>query len=182
MTRKIDGIASLGIDVNSRSFLLDGDVDENMLRTAWSSLAALGVSKPVTCFLSSGGGDLDMGFAIYDLFRNFENTLNIVAIGGCCSAATVILLAGDNKLITANSFLMIHQGTISITSDESPQNTDKWLDHYKVYTNRMIKLYSDRMNIPVSKLKKLLQTDQLYIGEEAVKAGLVDAIWDKKGT
>jgi len=179
-TRKMDSLASFGVDINARSFLLDGDVDDDMLRTVWQGLAALGISKPIQIYLNSGGGDLDVAFGIYDILRNYEQELSIVVVGSACSAATVILQAADRRLITENSYLMVHEGSVVLNTDESQRNLDKWSAHYKVYTDKMMKLYAEKMNQPVSRIKKLLQTDQLYIGEEAVKAGLVDAIWMKK--
>jgi ATP-dependent Clp protease protease subunit len=178
-TRRTDSLASLGIDINSRSFLLDSTVDEIMLRNAWQGLAALGVSKPVTVFLNSGGGDLDVAFSIYDLFQNFEQTLNIVVLGSACSAASLILQAADMRLISQNSYVMCHQGTTEITSADTEKNIENWCNHYKQYSDMMFRIYADKMKQPVSKIKKLLQSDQLYIGEAAVKAGLVDAIWTK---
>ena len=179
-TRKMDGLASFGVDLNARSFLLDGPVDQEMLRTAWSSLAALGVSKPVTCFISSEGGELDIGFAIYDLFRNFENTLNIVVLGNCCSAATIILLAGDNRFISENSYCMIHLGTITVTSEDSEANMKKWIRHYDRYTDKMIALYAETLKMSKAQVKKLITLDKHYLGQEAVDCGLVHHIWNKK--
>jgi ATP-dependent Clp protease protease subunit len=178
-TRKMDGLASIGVDVNARSFFLQGPVDSDMLRTAWSSLAALGISKPVVVFIDSGGGDLSTAFSIYDLISNFENHVTTVCLGEVSSAATVIFAAGDVRLISENSFCMIHNGSVELSSDSSEETTERWLRHAKTYTEKMIALYAKQMNLPISKVRRLLQHDTLYIGEQAVAAGLADGIWKK---
>lgn len=179
-TRKMDGLASIGVDVNARSFFLQGDVDSEMLRTAWSSLAALGVSKPISIYIDSGGGDLSTAFSIHDLITNFENHVTTVCLGEVSSAATVIWAAGDVRLISENSFCMIHSGHVEISADSSEETTERWLKHAKRYTDKMVALYAKQMNLPISKVRRMLQNDNLYIGEEAVAAGLADGIWMKK--
>lgn len=179
MTRKIDGIASLGIDVNARSFLCDGDVDDDMLKTCWQALAALGISKPITMFLNSGGGDLAVAFSIYDLLSNFENQLTIVALGQVSSAATIIWQAADMRMITENSFAMIHSGSLDISSDSSEETVERWVKHSKKYTDKMVAIYSEKMKQSPSKIRKLLQHDTIYIGDECIKCGLADALWVK---
>jgi ATP-dependent protease ClpP protease subunit len=173
-------MSSLGVDAGSRSFMLDGEVNDEMLRNAWQALVSLGHSKPITCFLNSSGGDLDTGFAIYDLFRNFEQTLNIVVLGTAASSASIILLSGDNRLISESSSIMIHKGTIAVGAEDSEENLKRWIRHYEKYTDKMISLYAETMKLTPSQVKKLISLDKLYVGEEAVTAGLVHGIWNKK--
>jgi ATP-dependent protease ClpP protease subunit len=129
MTRRIDNIIAHGLEKNP-SFCLSGGVDDDMLKYCFLSLHSLGITKPITIFLNSTGGDLGVAWSICDLIRNLGSEVNIVVLGSACSAASVILQAGVRRFISENSFIMIYAGHFEEQPDlpvETRKNPEKVL-------------------------------------------------------
>jgi len=67
-------------------------------------------SKPIDIIISSEGGTMSDGLAIYDRIRQSEFTIHTKAIGCVQSMALVIFLAGDYRYGSVNTIFMNHQG------------------------------------------------------------------------
>lgn len=177
MPRIIGDVVNYKIDIaGDRSFYVSGEVDETMHKTVYTYLQLLGTSEPITIVLNSGGGELETGWAIYDLIRAHNGEVNIVVSGNASSAASIILQAGYMRCITKNSYVMIHIGTTEVSSGMSVANKKAWYRLMNIYTNRMVELYAGLLKISPTQAKKLIKVDQIYLGEEAVRAGLCDIV------
>jgi ATP-dependent Clp protease protease subunit len=173
-----DEITSMELDTKTRVFFLSGPVNVDMLVKTWSGITSLSGSRPITIFLNSDGGDLSVAWAIYDFIKSQEAQINIVVLGSACSAATIILQAADVRMITPHSYIMIHKGSYDISADVTEDEYAVWMQNANFYQKKMYEIYADRMNQPVSKIKKLLTKDNIYVGANAITEGLVDEIWD----
>jgi len=176
MTSRTDNIIAHGLE-RYPSFYLSGAVDDDMLKNCYLSLHSLGISKPITIFLNSMGGDLGTAWSIYDLIRNHGSEVNIVVINQCCSAASVILQAGVRRFISENSFIMIHAGHFEEQPDLPVETRKNWMRLAKYHSDKMVGMYSKLMGITPLRVKKLIRSDQIFIGAEAIAVGLVDAVW-----
>lgn len=58
--------------------------------------------------INSPGGDVDAGFAIYDILKGTGKKITTMIEGQCYSIATVIFLSGSVRLATENSEFLIH--------------------------------------------------------------------------
>ncbi len=124
--------------------------------------------------VNSIGGDLlsSLGIADY-IIRNKVPIVTIVE-GSAASGATLISLAGHERWITKNSYMMIHQlsgacwGTFDQIEDEF-MNKKRWMD-------RIIKIYEDKSKMKPADLRNLLKHDTYWDSDECLKRGLVDKI------
>ncbi|MBR2281654.1 MAG: ATP-dependent Clp protease proteolytic subunit, partial [Spirochaetales bacterium] len=68
-------------------------------------------SDPIWIFINSPGGDVDAGFAIYDMARFVSCPVYMVGMGLVASAAALILLAvpAERRIGLPNSSYLIHQ-------------------------------------------------------------------------
>lgn len=71
-------------------------------------------SRSVTVYINSGGGDAFTGLGIYDLLKSEERTVNVIGVGLVASAAAMIFMAGDNRILSANSEIMFHKSSTSL--------------------------------------------------------------------
>ena len=64
----------------------------------------------VRVIINSPGGRVDKGFGIYDYLRGLgpDITITTEAIGQCSSIATIIFLAGSERLIHEHTECLIH--------------------------------------------------------------------------
>lgn len=117
-------------------------------------LAANPNATEVVVHIHSRGGDVDEGFAIHDLLVNSGKKVTTITEGLCASIATVIMLAGSTRKMTANSSFFIHNPwTLAIgnadqlerTADDTRAEEDKILDFYINKTGADRKEVSDMM-------------------------------------
>ena len=62
----------------------------------------------INVYINSYGGEVAEGLAIYNALRRHKAKIRTVCDGFACSAASVIFMAGDERIMNAASLLMIH--------------------------------------------------------------------------
>ena len=77
-------------------------------KTVLNQIQSASSAESLTIHINSQGGDVDAGFAIYDILRSVGKPITTIIEGQCYSIATVIALAGDSRLATQNSGFLIH--------------------------------------------------------------------------
>ena len=78
-------------------------------------------AKPIRLFLNSPGGDVDAGFAIFDVIRFINAPVRIVCAGLAASAGVVILLASpkERRYTLKNARFLMHQPSSGSHGDAS---------------------------------------------------------------
>ena len=69
--------------------------------------------EEIVLIINSGGGSITQTFAIYDLLKSLDVKIITVAIGRCCSMATMLFSLGEKRYISENSMYLLHQGRCS---------------------------------------------------------------------
>ena len=99
--------------LKTRTILLTGEIDKDSGERVIRQLLLLeSISDaPVTIMIDSPGGDVDAGFAIFDMIRFIRNEVRIVGMGLVASAGALVLLAvpRDRRFGLPNSHYLIHQ-------------------------------------------------------------------------
>jgi ATP-dependent Clp protease protease subunit len=79
-----------------------------------NSVNALGRVRTLNISINSPGGDVYTGFAIYDYLNRLSARKVITVEGLAASMASVIFMAGDERIMPQNATLMIHNPMGSI--------------------------------------------------------------------
>lgn len=99
--------------LKTRSLFLSGEVNKDSADRLIKDLIVLESESndPVRIFINSPGGDVDAGFAIYDMIRFVSCPVTMVGMGLVASAAALILLAvpAERRVGLPNSSYLIHQ-------------------------------------------------------------------------
>lgn len=99
--------------LKTRSLLLSGEVNKNSADKLIKDMLVLESESndPIWIFINSPGGDVDAGFAIYDMARFVFCPVYMVGMGLVASAAALILLAvpAERRIGLPNSSYLIHQ-------------------------------------------------------------------------
>ena len=99
--------------LKTRSLLLSGEINKDSADKLIKDLLVLEAesSDPVRIFINSPGGDVDAGFAIYDMVRFVTCPVIMIGMGLVASAASLILLAvpAERRIGLPNSSFLIHQ-------------------------------------------------------------------------
>ena len=99
--------------LKTRSILISGEINKESADRFIKDLLVLEseIKDPVKVFINSPGGDVDAGFAIYDMVRFVSCPVIMVGMGLIASAASLILLAvpAERRVGLPNSSYLIHQ-------------------------------------------------------------------------
>lgn len=131
---------------------------------------------PIYLHINSPGGYLIDAFAVSDHIELITKRVPVYTVieGQSASAATLISLVGTKRMITKNSFTLIHQLTSSCWGKydlmkDNFQNTTMFME-------KMFKLYERKTKIKRKELEKIVAHDLYLSAEDSLKKGLVDII------
>ena len=119
--------------------------------------------------INSMGGDVYEGFAMHDVIRATGKKIITQAEGLVASIATVVFLAGDERRITENSQLMIHNpwGFAGGNADD----VQKYADQLRKEEDRLAEFYASKTGQPVEVLKAMMNEETYLNADEAISKG-----------
>lgn len=135
--------------------------------------------EQINIYLNSYGGEVAEGIAIYNSLKRHKAAVKTVCDGMACSIASVIFMAGDERIMNNASLLMIHNAW-TYTSGNANQ-LRKEADDLDKISNLSVKAYMEHINISEEELRTLLDAETFLSPDEALEYGFATAIiGDKK--
>lgn len=138
------------------------------------------VSGPLDLEISSLGGSVFEGVAIYNALKRYTetagNSLTVRVMGVAASIASYIAMAGTKIVMPANTYLMVHKpwGGVAGNADEMRDYADL-LDKIE---NSILGAYMGRSGKTEDEMKDMLSKDTWLTAQEAVDAGFADEVVD----
>lgn len=149
---------------------LDSDVSSTKIL---NELADLDVDD-ITVHINSYGGEVAEGLAIYNTLKTHKANITTVCDGFACSIASVIFMAGDKRIMSNSSMLMIHNAwTYTQGNAEELRKTAEDLDKI---SSASINAYLEHINIEEAELKALLDEESWLTPTEALDMGFATEI------
>jgi ATP-dependent Clp protease protease subunit len=187
-------LSGMADEMESRTMLLQGNVDEEKAGEIISGFLALADLKPprqnlkkdempydpIKMYISTYGGSADEMFAIFDIMEHCKKSCHIetVGLGKVMSAGTLLLAAGTKgkRKITKNCRVMLHQVSAGTFGPLFNMTTE--IDAIQSLQEQYINAMVSCTNLSKRKLKSLLnERVNVYLtAEEAVEYGLADEI------
>lgn len=102
---------SVSVDEEQARIYLFGSIDDGTAQIAIPAIMAFearGVPA-IHVHLMTTGGVLNVGFAIYDVLRNYPGAIYTYAHGDVLSTGAILFLAGDARIAYPNTSLMLHR-------------------------------------------------------------------------
>lgn len=155
------------------------DVDSKTAEMAIKALHLLSASdtvKPIRIILNSFGGCVYSGLAIFDAIRACPNYVTIEVFGAAMSVASLILQAGDYRILHPNSTIMIHDGYDS-ASDLIPKSIEAQAAYGKHLRKKFYEIYASRSSKGLTYWESACAADTYYTADKAVELGLADEIF-----
>ncbi len=169
--------------LKTRQIILSGEINKDLAEKIVSQLLVLEADdceKTIYMYIDSPGGDVDAGFAIFDMIRFIKAPVVLIGMGLIASAATLILLAvpKERRLGLPNSNYLIHQpmsGMKGVATDIEIHA--KEMEKTRAKLNKII---ADETGTPIEQVSKDTERDYWLNASEAVNYGLISSIITKR--
>lgn len=134
----------------------------------------------INVYINSYGGEVAEGLAIYNQLKRHKAKVKTVCDGFACSAASVIFMAGDERVMSTASLLMIHNAWTWASGNA--KELRKQADDLDVITQASINAYMQEVNITEEELKQMLDNETWIAPQEALEKGFITTIVNEKDT
>ena len=128
----------------------------------------------INVHINSYGGEVAEGLAIYNSLKNHKAKVRTYCDGFACSIASVIFMAGDERIMSNASLLMIHNAWSYVMGNA--KELRKQADDLDIITQASINAYMNHVNISEKELKELLDAETWLDCNEALKKGFATKI------
>lgn len=157
----------------NRVFTLNDDIDEYVYRSLGEFIALL--TEPGEIRLNSPGGSVIDGLGIYDLIVKSEFPITTNTAGMAASMAGVILQSGSWRVMSPNSFILIHE--VSSLSWGKLNDIKNEFEFLKRLQERCFTILATKSKLTVAEITdKTKGTDWWLSASEALDLGLIDEI------
>ena len=148
----------------------EGDVDAHTFAT---DLASLGPVSEISVHISSYGGEVEEGLAIYNALLSNPAHVTTICEGQACSIASVIFMAGTDRIMREASALFVHDcWTLAQGDADDLRKIADDLDMQMI----ACKLAYMRGGIEEAALDDLLKADTWVTPSDAVSYGFATSI------
>ena len=168
--------------LKTRQIILTGEINKELADSIARQLLILDSENndPIYMYIDSPGGDVDAGFAIYDMIRFVKSPVYLIGMGLIASAAALILLSvpKEQRVGFPNSRYLIHQplgGMRGVATDIEIFARD--MEKTRAKLNKII---SEATGVSIEQVTKDTDRDYWLDAEESVKYGLISRIITKR--
>ncbi len=165
-----------GVDVFTRTIFFFGAVTTESVARCIIALEMFDKSEgPVRIVLSSCGGEVDAGFALYEAIRMSHNPIVMDCYGAVQSIAVLILQAATLRRLSPDCRMMIHQGSVGI--EQIPTKSLRDISAEITYVHdKYIEILSERSGTALKAMTALCERETYLGPEAAINMGLADAV------
>lgn len=137
-------------------------------------LDALQDAGQIDVYINSYGGEVAEGLAIYNALKRHKAKVVTHCEGFACSVASVIFMAGDERVMSNTSLLMIHNAWTY--TQGNAQELRKEADDLDTITQASKNAYLERINIDETELSAMMDSEKWLDPAECLEKGFATAI------
>lgn len=147
-------------------------------REVVDALAELGRDTDVTVRINSGGGYLDDGIAIYNALSVHKGKVTVIVDAMAASSASIIVMAGEDRIMRKGAMLMIHEPSSSIwgTADDM----ERFAKVVDKQAENMVGIYADVTGEDADVIRADMKAELWMTADEAVERGFATAVNSEK--
>lgn len=169
----------LGINLEEKKFYFSSDVVDYTIPWICTRLDTIQTlseqkEKPITLQINTFGGDAYGMFGIIDVMNTSKVPINTLCYGQVMSAGAIILACGKHRVMSKNSYMMIHDlNSGNLGSYKNLKNDMKHIDHLQAKTYKILESVSNK---DAKWWEEKLQRELYLTPEEALELELIDEI------
>lgn len=134
--------------------------------------------KKLNVRINSYGGEVAEGLAIYNLLRSYGGEVVTICDGFACSAASVVFMAGKQRIMPKSSLLLIHNAWTRASGDAN--DLRKAADDLEKITQPSVDIYSSVSNLSKEEIKKMMDEETWISADEALSYGFATEVTDEE--
>ncbi|MBV9257229.1 MAG: ATP-dependent Clp protease proteolytic subunit [Ktedonobacteraceae bacterium] len=168
--------------LRERIIMVNGPIEDGIANLVVAQLLFLASESPereINLYITSPGGVVRAGLAIYDTMRQLPCPVATTCVGYAASFGTILLLAGDRgrRRALPNSRIHLHQPLIQGGGIEG-QATDidihaREILHMRDTLNGIIQKHTGQS---MERIKRDTERDFFLSAQEAVEYGIIDEV------
>lgn len=124
--------------------------------------------------IHSMGGSVVEGMAIYDVLKATGKKITTINEGMCYSIATVIFMAGEERLTMPHAQFIIHDAWGIAMGDA--EDIEQYSKELKNAVDKIVGIYSEEFNIDEETIRSIMKEDREMEVDEAIEIGLATSI------
>lgn len=148
--------------------------DEVSSYTLAKELEGLEDVENINIYINSYGGEVAEGLAIYNALKRHKARVTTVVDGFACSIASVIFAAGDERIMSNTSLLMIHNAWSYTWGDANELRKDA--DDLEKITQASINAYMNIVNVEEKEIKEMMDQETWLNGPECLEMGFASKL------
>lgn len=171
----------LATDEHHLFYAFNGQIDMDTVShcidvlTTWDRLRP---DEPIEIQFNSPGGSMVAGFALWDhiqFVKNRGHQVTTSTIGVAASMAGVLLQAGHERVMGAESWLLIHEGSMgAVGKIADVEDTIEWSRRMR---ERILNIFAKRANLSADEIRaKWERRDWWLDSSESLELGFIDRI------
>jgi ATP-dependent Clp protease protease subunit len=176
-TQLADGVLELNmLDVIGEDWWTGGGITSNRVKAALDSNKE---AKTIKVLMNSPGGDVFEGLAIQSLLKRTGARIEFEIIGLAASAATVIMMSGDDIKIHEGAMCMVHEAwTWNVGNKRDMRQVADFLDKID---GSIRDIYARRTGRAAEDITRLVEAETWMTAHEAVSEKFATAVIEAKG-
>jgi ATP-dependent Clp protease protease subunit len=139
-----------------------------------NELDAIGKVSTLNVSISSNGGDVAQGFAIYNMLERHKAHKVVTVEGLAASMASVIAMAGDEVRMPSNAMMMIHNPW-GVTMGEADQMIS-FGEALQTMQDNIVDAYVARTGMDKTEVEAMMARETWLSAKKAVELGFADTV------
>ena len=128
----------------------------------------------IAVHINSYGGEVAEGLAIHNSLKNHPAKVRTICDGFACSAASVVFMAGDERIMNPASLLMVHNAWSCASGNAKALR--KEADDLETISNASAETYRARVNLSDEALAEIMDNETWITPKDAVAWGFATEV------
>ncbi|KKS44033.1 hypothetical protein A2567_02100 [Candidatus Azambacteria bacterium RIFOXYD1_FULL_42_11] len=165
-----------------RKIYIRGDINSHASNYFAIGFDKMRSQKTLTVIdISSPGGNSIPGLDIYNKIRTSVCPVITMTFGTVCSAAFLIFLGGDKRIISREAMIRFHWPIGERNHEEiNLDSTETDRDYYKKLFEHYCNIIANRTGLTLRDIRKYMRYSRMFDGKQALKMGIATAIFEDK--
>lgn len=164
--------------LKKRTLFISGEIDKDKADQFAREILSLDYesSDAIHVYINSPGGDVDAGFAIYDMIRFVNSPVTVIGMGLVASAAALIFLSvpAERRLALPDSTYLIHQPLSKMSG--VAVDVEIYAGKIEELRHKLDRVIAEATGQDIAKVEKDTERDCWMSAEEAREYGMLSRI------